>query len=146
MLLGTAGAEVVGRRYTFIISIYCSAAAIGLLLLCLNPYLTLVEIFLAVISIAAYNDILWIYSPEFYPTYLRGTAIGVQNGIGKMGAAAGTFLTEYLDDIDITYSIYCFLAVALVACVNVLFMERETRGEQLVDGRVNERTRIVEPQ
>ena len=141
-VLGTVGAETIGRKWTFITSIYIGAVFTVLMLVCINSVLTYVEVFGAIICYCAYNEVLWIYAPEFYPTYMRGTAVGVQNGIGKLGAAAGTFLTEYLDDYDIKYSLYCFVFVEVVACVTVLFMKRETRGEQLIDTRVNELTHI----
>ncbi|XP_063673822.1 putative transporter svop-1 [Bolinopsis microptera] len=143
-ILGTVGAETVGRRWTFISAIYLGAAFTVLLLICMNAVLTYVEVFGAIVCYSAYNEVLWIYAPEFYPTYMRGTAVGVQNGIGKLGAAAGTFLTEYLDDYDIKYSLYCFVVVQAVACLTILFMKRETRGEQLIDTRVNELTYINE--
>ena len=68
----------------------------------------------------------------------------MQNGIGKFGAAAGTFLTTYLDELDVSYTIYCYIAVQLVACVTVLFMRRETAGQNLQDSRSNENTPIKE--
>eukprot|EP00116_Pleurobrachia_bachei_P010272 sb/3470534/ len=140
----TITAEYIGRRWTFVVAIYFGAAATVLLLWCLNSYLTYVELFACVIFYAAYNEVLWIYAPEFYATYMRATAIGVQNGIGKLGAAAGTFLTTYLDEYDIGYSIYCFIFVEIVACITVMFMQRETRGSLLQDSRINEGTAIID--
>ena len=142
MLLGTIGAETIGRRWTFIISIYVGAAFTLLLMTCFDSVITYIEVFTCIIAYSAYNEVLWIYAPEFYPTYMRGTAIGVQNGLGKLGAAAGTFLTEYLDELNIMYTLYCFAVVVIVSCITILFMERETLGEQLVDSRTNEQTRI----
>ena len=40
---------------------------------------------------------------------MRATAIGVHNGIGKFGAAAGTFLSEYLDTKAIEYQLTPFV-------------------------------------
>ena len=74
---------------------------------------------------------------------MRAMAVGVQNGLGKFGAAAGTFLTEYLDSADVLYSVYGFILVAGVSCGAGLFMERETRGEELQDSRLHEGAALV---
>eukprot|EP00116_Pleurobrachia_bachei_P003689 sb/3463951/ len=135
-------ADLIGRRMTFIVSIYGGAIFSVLLSICINSYMTYITLLGAALFYAAYNQVLWIYTPEFYPTYMRGTACGVQDGIGKFGAAAGTFLTTYLDEYDVSYSVYCFIGVEFIACVAVLFMKRETLGQNMQDSRLNENTPI----
>ena len=144
MILATWLAEFIGRRMTFMVSIFGGAIFSVALIVCINSYLTYVIFLGAAFFYAAYNEVLWIYTPEFYATYMRGTACGIQNGIGKLGAAAGTFLTTYLDEYGVIYSIYCFIGVQLIACVTVLFMNRETVGQNLQDSRLNENTPIKE--
>eukprot|EP00116_Pleurobrachia_bachei_P000701 sb/3460963/ len=133
MLMATGLSDFIGRKHTFIFSIYGGALFTFFLLLCINAYVTYTMLCIATIFYSAYNQVLWVYTPEFYATYMRGTACGIQNGIGKFGAAAGTFLTTYLDEYDVSYTIYCYIAVQLVACVTVLFMRRETAGQNLQD-------------
>eukprot|EP00116_Pleurobrachia_bachei_P003281 sb/3463543/ len=135
-------ADFIGRRMTFVVSIYGGAVFSVLLIICINSYLTYTTLLGAALFFGAYRQVLWIYTPEFYPTYMRGTACGVQNGIGKFGAAAGTFLITYLDEFDVTYSIYCFIGVELIACLAVPFLKRETLGQNLQDSRSNENTPI----
>eukprot|EP00116_Pleurobrachia_bachei_P003135 sb/3463397/ len=144
MILATWLADFIGRRMTFVVSIFGGAIFSVLLILCINSYLTYITLLGAAFFYAAYNQVLWVYTPEFYATYMRGTACGIQNGIGKFGAAAGTFLTTYLDEFDVTYSVYCFIGVQLIACATVLFMKRETLGQNLQDTRSNENTPIKE--
>ena len=107
-----------------------------LFLICTDSIFTYTVLFMTSFSYAMYNQVLWIYTPEFYPTYMRATAIGVQNGIGKLGAATGSFLTEFLDDIDIKWTIVSYIIIIFIACVNVTFMNRETKDEALHDERV----------
>ena len=146
ILAGTISAEYVGRRWTFIISAYSGALVTCLFLICTDSIFTYTVFFMTSFSYAMYNQVLWIYTPEFYPTYMRATAIGVQNGIGKLGAASGSFLTKFLDDIDIKWTIVSYIIVILIACVNVTFMNRETKDEVLQDERVklNENTQLYE--
>ena len=129
--------EFIGRIPGFWITIYSSAVFTFLVLWCINTYITYFELVMLVLSYAAYNEVLWTYSPEVYPSYMRATAIGVHNGIGKFGAAAGTFLSEYLDTEAIEYSLYTFCFITLVACVTSLFfkLKDETKGVMLSDSR-----------
>ena len=136
MVAGTISAEYVGRRWTFIISAYSGALMTCLFLICTDSIFTYTVLFMTSFSYAMYNQVLWIYTPEFYPTYMRATAIGVQNGIGKLGAATGSFLTEFLDDIDIKWTIVSYIIIIFIACVNVTLMNRETKDEALHDERV----------
>eukprot|EP00116_Pleurobrachia_bachei_P003192 sb/3463454/ len=137
-------ADCVGRKPAMMVSVYGGAVSTVLLLFCFNSYVTYVELAACVIFYSAYNQVLWIYTPEFYATYMRGTAIGVQNGLGKFGAAAGTFLTTYLMEVNIAYCIGCFVGVQVVSCLTVTFLKKETQGQVMQDGReVGENSRIT---
>ena len=144
LFAGTVGAETIGRRWTFIISIYTGAMFTFLLLICADSIFTYIILFTCSFAYGTYNQVLWIYTPEFYPTYMRATAIGVQNGIGKIGAAFGSFITEYIDDMGIRYTVLFYIGLMLIACMTICFMERETKGTALVDRdeRVDENTRL----
>eukprot|EP00116_Pleurobrachia_bachei_P007473 sb/3467735/ len=137
-------ADCLGRKPAMMASVYGGAVATVLLLFCVNSYVTYVELAACVIFYSAYNQVLWIYTPEFYATYMRGTAIGIQNGLGKFGAAAGTFLTTYLMEVNIAYCIGCFVGVQIVSCITVTFLKKETQGQVMQDGReVCENSRIT---
>ena len=137
MVGATVVAEKIGRRVSLQINIFSSLAFTLLMLICIDTIVTYITVFIVVFFYAAYNQVLWIYAPEFYPTYIRGTAIGAQNGLGKLGAAAGVFLTVYYDAINIRYSIGWFALVNIVACCTIVFMSdaEETVGRRLRDGR-----------
>jgi len=139
-VLGTVFAESIGRIPGFWITIYGSAIFTFLLLWCMSTWITYFELVMLILSYAAYNEVLWTYAPEIYPSYMRATAIGVHNGIGKFGAAAGTFLSEYLDTEAIEYSLYTFAFISFVACVTSLFFKLtdETKGLRLTDSREEE--------
>ena len=63
----------------------------------------------------------------------RSTATGTHNGFSKIGAAAGTFLTEIVDAYGIRYSILIFCCVLLVSSLATLLLQHETRGMSLRD-------------
>ena len=136
--LGSGLVAVVGRITGLRIATFSCAVSTILLLLCVNAYISYVVLVCAVMSYAALVQVLWIYVPELYPSYMRATAVGVHNGIGKFGAAAGTFLSAYLDHRGIQYTLYTFIFMAVVSAVTSLFFsqkEDETQGEALLDGR-----------
>eukprot|EP00116_Pleurobrachia_bachei_P003364 sb/3463626/ len=137
MIGATVVAEKIGRKVSLQINIFAGLVFTLLMLICIDTIVTYITVFIVVFFYAAYNQVLWIYTPEFYPTYIRGTAIGVQNGLGKLGAAAGVFLTVYYDAINIRYSIGWFVLVNIIACCTIVFMSdaEETVGKRLRDGR-----------
>ena len=82
----------------------------------------------------------WIYCPEYFPTYIRSSAVGILDATGKVGAMTGSFLSEYLDNFSIRYSLYAYTSVVVLACVACVFLDKETKGEKLIDSR-NKNTR-----
>ena len=64
----------------------------------------------------------------------RSSATGAHNGFSKVGAACGTFLTEYLDSVQIRYSISVLVAVLVISSIATLFFQLETMGKSLKDG------------
>lgn len=86
-----------------------------------------------IITSTAYNQILWIYTPESYPTYIRNTAVGTLNSIGKIGAATGTFLVETTDAASIRGSLGLFLFLGIVLIGASALLKKETKNVQLQD-------------
>lgn len=136
--------ETIGRVRGFWLTIYSCLIFVILLLFCISIWVTYVNILLFVIVVVGYNQVLWTYAPEKYPSYMRATAVGVHNGIGKWGGAVGTFVAEYLASSTegIMYTLYTFIVISLVACVASMFlkMKDETKDAVLVDSRAGTAT------
>lgn len=128
-------AEKWGRKPTFIYANFGCLFISVLFLSCFGGHILTIELaaILTLYTIVIAN--IWLYVPECYPTYIRTTATGVQDGIGKLGGAMGCFLTEYLDTINIRYTICTYIFVTLIGAIVACLIPSETRGEFLVDYR-----------
>ncbi|TYR80057.1 MFS transporter [Priestia megaterium] len=76
---------------------------------------------------------LYAYTPEQYPTVIRGTGAGMAASFGRIGGILGPLLVGYLStqgmSLSITFSIFC-LAI-LIAAASVIFLGKETKQKQL---------------
>ena len=132
-IVSPISAEYWGRKPTLRLSYFASFVITLTLLICISSYLIYLELFLIVNFYGMAIATVWLYMPECYPTYIRSTATGTQNALSKFGAAGGTFITEYVDSIDIRYSIMITGSLLLLASIVSIFLQRETRGTALRD-------------
>lgn len=73
------------------------------------------------------------WSPELFPTSVRGTAVGIANMIGKAGSVVGTLLLPSLYD-TVGNGIFPLLAAAGVLNLIVVFvLAPETKGRSLAE-------------
>lgn len=90
-------------------------------------------IFLSFFNLGAWGA-LYAYTPEQYPTNIRGTGAGMAASFGRIGGILGPLLVGYLvardQDISLIFTIFC--AAILVGAAAVLFMGQETKNKELV--------------
>ena len=80
-IIGPWTSEKLGRLPTFYYSSWGGFGVTCLLLICLGSVLIYLELLVAVTFYCILGSVLWIYTPEYYPTYIRTTAVGVIGGI-----------------------------------------------------------------
>lgn len=77
---------------------------------------------------------LYAYTPEQYPTLIRGTGAGMAASFGRIGGVLGPLLVGYLVTqkmpIATIFTIFCISV--LVAVFAVLFLGKETKNTELV--------------
>jgi MFS transporter, putative metabolite:H+ symporter len=77
---------------------------------------------------------LYAYTPEQYPTIIRGTGSGMAASFGRLGGVLGPLLVGYLVtqkmEISTIFTIFCISV--FVAAFAVLFLGRETKNKVLV--------------
>lgn len=71
------------------------------------------------------------WSPELFPTLLRGRAIALVNMVGKLGSVIGTFALPIAFASMGTGAFLIISALALVNLVAVAFLTMETKGKTL---------------
>jgi len=126
--------ERTGRKFvlvTFLIGTAVSAYFFG------NaetlPLLLTSGIFLSFFNLGAWGA-LYAYSPEHYPTEIRGTGTGLAAAFGRVGGILGPLLVGYLVTAKVSLdTIFLIFAVAIIiGALAVLFLGEETKKKELV--------------
>ena len=133
--LGTVVVEKLGRKKSFVFTALIQIICFCMALPCWGTWFLYLALAAMIISSTTFNQILWIYTPESYPTYIRNTAVGTLNALGKLGAASGTFIIETLDAKDIRGSLGTFIAFGFILLAATLLLKKETRNQALQDTR-----------
>lgn len=125
--------EKMGRKFVLVtyligtaLSAYFFGAADSLGLLITSG------IFLSFFNLGAWGA-LYAYTPEQYPTNIRGTGAGMAASFGRVGGILGPLLVGYLAarEYDISYIFTIFCAAVLIGAATVLFMGKETKNKEL---------------
>ncbi|ANK62131.1 MFS transporter [Loigolactobacillus backii] len=76
---------------------------------------------------------LYAYSPEQYPLVIRGTGTGIAAGIGRIGGILGPIMVGSLiaKGVSFTYIFGIFCAAIIIAVIAIIFLGKETMGQQL---------------
>ena len=80
-IIGPWSADLIGRLPTFYYSTIGGLVITLLLLYCISSIVIYLELFAMLTLYCIFNAALWIYAPEYYPTYIRSTAVGILYGI-----------------------------------------------------------------
>ncbi|RLE75528.1 MAG: hypothetical protein DRZ80_02670 [Thermoprotei archaeon] len=77
--------------------------------------------------------ITYAYTPELYPTEIRGTGSGLANSVGRIGGILGPITVSFIASLTGSY-FYVFTIFALVhfvSAITVLLLSIETAGKVL---------------
>lgn len=83
--------------------------------------------------------IIYTYTPELYPTAIRGTGSGWAATVGRLGGIAGPFVVPWLLDpagvmrLDARLVLTMFAVTLAIVTVTVALLGEETRGRSLED-------------
>ena len=102
--IGRKGAIIIGFAFCVIFSIFC------LLHPELMPlYASFIKFFINV----SFN-VLYIYTSEVYPTYMRSTSIGISNFFSRFGGFTTPFFNDYLFKVNTLFPYVGFLLTSLL--------------------------------
>ncbi|MEH7251446.1 MFS transporter [Neobacillus niacini] len=126
--------ERFGRK--FVLSVYLIGTAISALLFGNAESTALLitsGILLSFFNLGAWGG-LYAYTPEQYPTVIRGTGSGSAAAFGRLGGVLGPLLVGYLvtqgTPISTIFTIFCISI--FVAALAVIFLGKETKNKVLV--------------
>jgi MFS transporter, putative metabolite:H+ symporter len=125
--------ERVGRKFvlvTYLVGTAISAYFFGFAESL--PLLITSGIFLSFFNLGAWGA-LYAYTPEQYPTNIRGTGAGMAASFGRIGGILGPLLVGYLaareQGITTIFTIFCISI--LIGAAAVLFFGKETKNKEL---------------
>ena len=77
---------------------------------------------------------LYAYSPEQYPTIIRGTGTGIAAAVGRIGGVLGPLLVGNLvsRQVSISTIFMIFCISILIGAVAVFILGKETKNKELV--------------
>lgn len=125
--------EKFGRK--FVLAVYLLGTAISAYLFGTAQSTALLMtsgILLSFFNLGAWGG-LYAYSPEQYPTAIRGTGTGMAAAFGRIGGVLGPLLVGYLvgQKISISSIFTIFCAAVLISVLAVLVLGKETKKTEL---------------
>ena len=122
-----------GRRPTIVCYLAVSAAATFLFALAPGTGLLLTGgILMSAFSLGAWGG-LYAYTPELYPTAVRGTGFGVASGMSRIGGALAPLVGGALLATSLVLPLTVYAAAFAVAAAAVALLGTETRDRTLPD-------------
>ncbi|MDQ0243573.1 putative MFS transporter [Bacillus fengqiuensis] len=96
------------------------------------PLLLTSGIFLSFFNLGAWGG-LYAYTPEQYPTKIRGTGAGMAASFGRVGGILGPLLVGYLiaQKTSITTIFVIFCIAIIIGAISVLLLGKETKAIEL---------------
>lgn len=125
--------EKIGRK--FVLVVYLIGTAVSAFLF--GNADTLFMLILSGILLSFFNlgawGALYAYTPEQYPTSIRGTGTGMATSFGRIGGILGPLLVPYLiaQNISITIIFTFFCISILIGAASVLFLGIETKNTEI---------------
>ena len=126
-------AQLIGRLIPVRVATFLQAVSMVLFFVCVNKTVTFWEAMVGRSLIAFNNGVLWVLMPETFPTYIRSTAVGMLNGLGKIGAVLGTGSVYLFFYTDPNIVLGVFLASSVIGFIGSLIFNKETKNLDLTE-------------
>lgn len=125
--------ERIGRRWTLVAFLFGSAIASYWFAIASSvPLIIAGGAFLSFALLGAWGA-LYAYTPELYPTELRGTGMGWASAMARIAGIVAPLLGGYLLQVSLVVALTFYAAFFVLAGCATLFLSYETRGQQLSD-------------
>jgi len=129
--LAAWGVEAVGRRPTLAGFLLLSAA--GCFLFTVASGTAMVAASLIIMSFALLGSwgALYAFTPELYPTHLRGTGMGTASAVARLGGILAPSLLAFVFTRSFTLAIGMFALLLVLAALALLLVKHETRDRAI---------------
>ncbi|XP_061553999.1 LOW QUALITY PROTEIN: synaptic vesicle 2-related protein-like [Phycodurus eques] len=135
VVLGTV--DCLGRKKSMALPLFIFTLSILPLYACIGRMTLTVFIFIGRAFISGGFQVVYVYTPEVFPTEIRSLAVGTCSAVSKVGALITPFVAQVLlrHSVSLTLTLYCLCS--LLAGLMCLLLPVETSGRAL---RESERT------
>uniref|UniRef100_A0A914C326 Major facilitator superfamily (MFS) profile domain-containing protein n=1 Tax=Acrobeloides nanus TaxID=290746 RepID=A0A914C326_9BILA len=83
--------------------------------------------------IAGAYQALYVYTPEVYPTTLRGIGLGTANALARIGSIITPFVAQVVSDFSLLIPIIIYGSASLVGALAAVLLPIETRGRPMME-------------
>eukprot|EP01065_Artemidia_motanka_P008560 TRINITY_DN14314_c0_g1_i1.p1 TRINITY_DN14314_c0_g1~~TRINITY_DN14314_c0_g1_i1.p1 ORF type:complete len:580 (+),score=61.81 TRINITY_DN14314_c0_g1_i1:51-1790(+) len=121
----------IGRKGTMAGGYGVAALAFGALMFCWTRGAENVWIFAARGAVAGVFQVIFLYTPEVFPTSLRARAMGTCSSFSRIGGMLTPFVSDVILPIDSRLALGIYAALVLVAAIAACCLPIETAGKQI---------------
>ncbi|MFC3527429.1 MFS transporter [Paracoccus mangrovi] len=129
--LAAHGVESWGRKPTLQLFLLLSAAGCVLFTIAASPWLVAASLLLMSFALLGTWGALYAFTPELYPTGLRGTGMGTASAVARVGGLLAPSLLGLVVARGFGLAIGVFAALLLLAAIATLFIPTETRNRSI---------------
>lgn len=129
--LAAHGVDHWGRKPTLQVFLILSAAGCALFTVAASPWMIAGSLLLMSFALLGTWGALYAFTPELYPTGLRGTGMGTASAVARLGGLLAPSLLGYVVARGFGLAIGVFAALLLLAVVATLFIRTETRNRSI---------------
>lgn len=129
--LAAHGVEAWGRKLTLQVFLLLSAAGCVLFAVATGPWLIAVALMLMSFALLGTWGALYAFTPELYPTGLRGTGMGTASAVARLGGLLAPSLLGIVVAKGFGLAIGVFAALLLLAALATLAIGTETRNQAI---------------
>ncbi|MTH33013.1 MFS transporter [Paracoccus limosus] len=129
--LAAHGVEAWGRKLTLQIFLLLSAAGCALFTVAASPWLIAAALLLMSFALLGTWGALYAFTPELYPTGLRGTGMGTASAVARLGGLLAPSLLGVVVARGFGIAIGVFAALLLLAALATLAIRVETRNQAI---------------
>ena len=129
--LAAHGVEAWGRRLTLQIFLLLSAAGCVLFVLASGPWLVGLALLVMSFALLGTWGALYAFTPELYPTELRGTGMGAASAVARLGGLMAPSVMGAVVARGFGVAIGAFAGLLVLAALATLLIRTETRNRPI---------------
>ncbi len=125
--------DVLGRKKTMAIQYVMAAGSFLLLLICTSTTVLAVFLFIARAFVSGVFQVVFVYTPEVYPTEARALGLGVCNVAARVGGILTPVVAQVVFAANDYVSISLYAGSCIVFAILSMLLPIETKGRSLRD-------------